>query len=381
MKVAYFALSEVYGGNDAGFVHAHSVTYFLKKAGVDVTFFIGAPQERAEADVNTVFVKIPRLSNIFRVNPISFFRSFFEVRKKLVGVDIVHERFHVNPIDLVFLGKRKYVLEVNDPAIELSCGLKKVFYRWLVRMKYNRADAIIVQTETLKKIVSRHTDNPIYVVPNGVDTSRFRPDVKSDFRKKYGFSKSDVVVTFVGSFREWHGVLDVVGMARRIPNAIFVLVGEGKLFDEVKRASSGLKNLILTRAVDYDEIPGIMANSDVLIAPFNNRGFRQLDEYGFWWCPVKLFEYMASGKPVVSYDFPEVRKIVNDGGLLAKPGDLDEFVGMVERLVRSKDSRLKLGGLASRRARVNYSWESRVKEILRVYGAVLIKFKKYRFIE
>jgi len=78
-----------------------------------------------------------------------------------------------------------------------------------------------------------------------------------------------------------------------------------KLFDKVQKASKGHENIILTGAVDYDEVPGIMADSDILIAPFNTRGFEALDEHGFWWCPVKLFEYMASGKPVVSYDFPE----------------------------------------------------------------------------
>ncbi len=315
-KVAYFALSEVYGGHDAGFVHAHSVVSCLGKVGVDVELFIGAPGKGVKADVECVFVKLPRLSNVFRVNPVSYFRSFFEVRRRLNGVDIVHERFHVNPVDLLFLGSRKYVLEVNDPAIELAHGFRRVLYKWLVKMKYDRADAIVVQTETLKGIVSKHTDTPVYVVPNGVDVSRFRPGVKSGFRKKYGFSDSDVVVTFVGSFREWHGVLDVVRMARRLPHAKFLLVGSGRLFSEVQRAAAGVDNVVLAGAVDYDEVPGIMAGSDVLIAPFSTKGFAELDEYGFWWCPVKLFEYMASGRAVVSYDFFEVRKIVGDGGLV-----------------------------------------------------------------
>ena len=356
MKVAYFALSEEYGGHDAGFVHAHSVVYFLSKAGLDVELFIGAARGKVKADVDCVFVTLPRISNFFRVNPVSYFRSFFEIRRRIRDVDVVHERFHVNPVDLLFLGKRKYVLEVNDPAIELAHGFKRVLYKWLVRMKYNRADAIIVQTETLKGIVSRHTDTPVYVVPNGVDTARFRPDVKSGFRKKYGILKSDVVVTFVGSFREWHGVLDVVRMAKRMPHAKFLLVGSGRLFSEVRREAAGVDNIVLAGAVDNDEVPGIMAGSDVLVAPFSTKGFPELEKYGFFWCPVKLFEYMASGKPVVSYDFPEVRRIVGEGGLLSDVGDFEGFVGNRERLVDDENLRIKLGKVGRTKAVEGYDW-------------------------
>ena len=368
-KVAYFALSERYGGHDAGFVHAHSVVSFLSKAGVDVELFIGAPAKSVKVDVDCVFVTLPKLSNVFRVNPLSYIRSFFEIRRRLKDVDIVHERFHVNPVDLLFLGNRKYVLEVNDPAIELAHGFKRVLYRWLVRMKYGRADAIVVQTETLKGIVSKHTDTPIYVVPNGVDVSRFRPGVRSDFRKRYGFSKSDVVVTFVGSFREWHGVLDVARMARRLAHAKFLLVGSGRLFSEVQRETAGVDNVVLAGAVDYDEVPGIMAGgSDVLIAPFSTKGFAELDEYGFWWCPVKLFEYLASGRPVVSYDFAEVRKIVGDGGLLAKPGDFEGFVERVGKLVDDMGLREELGERARVLAKEKYGWGKRVDELVRIYA-------------
>ena len=66
----------------------------------------------------------------------------------------------------------------------------------------------------------------------------------------------------------------------------------------------------------------IMAGSDVLVALFNAKGFAEFDRYGFFWCPVKLFEYMVSSKPVVSDDFPEVRGIVGDGGCLPNRGIL-----------------------------------------------------------
>jgi glycosyltransferase involved in cell wall biosynthesis len=367
MKVAYFALSEVYGGHDAGFVHSHSVVSFLHKAGVEVKLVIGKPPNDIKTDVDCVFVTLPRISNVLKINPFSYFKSFFEIRKKLKDVSLVHERFHVNPIDLLFLGNRKYVLEVNDPAIELAHGFKKMLYKVLVKMKYNRADAIIVQTETLKKIVSKHTNTPIFVIPNGVDTSRFRPIMN---QKRYWFPESSIIVTFIGSFREWHGMFDIVRIAKLMPDTMFLLVGNGKLFNEVKEHASGLDNVVLTGAIDHDLIPGTIAGSDILIAPFNTNGFPELDEYGFWWCPVKLFEYMASGKPIVSYDYPEVRKIVGNSGLLAKPDDFEELARLVKRLVNNKELRNKLGRKANDIAKKQYDWSNRVNELKKIYDGL-----------
>lgn len=364
MKIAYFALSEVYGGHDAGFVHAHSIVSFLAKTDTDIELFIGSPLECVKTNVNCFFVTLPRISNILKTNPVTFFKSFFGMRKRLNDVDIVHERFHVNPIDLFFLGDRKYVLEVNDPAIELAHGFKKRLYEWLVKLKYKRADAIIVQTETLKEIVSKHTDTPIYVVPNGVDTSLFRPVVD---KKRYWFSESDMIVSFIGSFREWHGVFDIVRLAKRMPDTMFLVVGSGKLFNKVKKSTFGLDNIVLTGAIDHRLIPGTMAGSDILIAPFNTNGFTELDEYGFWWCPVKLFEYMASGKPIVSYDYPEVKKIVGDDGLLAKPNDFEEFADMVRKLVENKKLQDELGHKARVSAETHYDWSKRCHELVKIY--------------
>ena len=102
MKIAYFALSEIYGGHDAGFVHSHSIVSFLDKTGVDIELFIGPSQGDAKPDIKCFFVTLPRISNIFHSNPFSYIKSFIDMKKRLKNVDVVHERFHINPIDLFF---------------------------------------------------------------------------------------------------------------------------------------------------------------------------------------------------------------------------------------------------------------------------------------
>jgi glycosyltransferase involved in cell wall biosynthesis len=139
------------------------------------------------------------------------------------------------------------------------------------------------------------------------------------------------------------------------------------MFEEVKDMCKGLKNVVLTGPVESEQIPEILASSDILIAPFDTSGYRILEKYGFWWCPIKLFEYMASGKPIVSYNFKEVKNVVRDAGLLAEPNNLDQFIKYLSQLVRDEDLRKKMGEKGRKIAEMEYDWGKRAKETIRVY--------------
>lgn len=371
MKVAYFAFSERYGASDAGFVHVYNIVKNLARE-IDVRLFIRGG-EAVEGSFEIVDVTLPSLENVSRTFPSRYIRNYLDILRKTMDVEIVHERFHVNPVDLFFVGDRKYVLEVNDPGIETWAGLRRLLYSPLVRLKFRRCDAIITQTETLRAIIAKHTDKPIYVVPNGVDTDRFNPSVESDLREGYGVKDEDILVTYVGSFREWHGVQDIPRIAERIKrrDVWFLLVGAGPMYEEVKKSCRGNDRIIFTGAMPPGEIPGILAASDILIAPFNPSRFGQLEEHGFWWSPVKLYEYMASGRAIVSYNFGEVGSIVGDAGLLADPRDLEGIISKLLLLIEDKTLREKLGARAREVAVGEYGWDRRAEEVLNIYKGLV----------
>ncbi len=365
LKVAYFAFSEEYGGKHAGFTHAYNIINALSGF-VDISSFFNSKSKAGNSSRFNAIV-FPSLKNFFSVNPFLYFVSYFKVKSIVRKADIVHERFHVNPIDLLFIGRKPYVLEINDPAMILHDSF---FYRFFINLKMRRCSCIITQTKTLKNILSKFTSKPIYIVSNGVDIKKFKPYVKSNVRDVYGIKKRDVLVVFVGAFMQWHGVEDIVGLARKMPEIKFLMVGSGPEYSYVKKKSNDLKNVILAGSVDNEDVPKFLSAADILIAPFNTKKFTKIDTYGFWWCPVKLFEYMAAGKPVVSYDYPEIKNIIKEGGLLAKAGDFSDFVIKFKKLVDDKKLRIKLG----RNARIislKYDWKYRAKEIYEVYKKCL----------
>ena len=225
---------------------------------------------------------------------------------------------------------------------------------------------MITQTNTLKKILSDYYNKDIYVVSNGVDTLKFRPDVTNDIRKLYNIDNNDILVVFVGAFMQWHGVLDIVKLAKLFTNVKFLMVGSGPEFNAVLEESKNVKNLIFVGSKPSEEVSKFLAAADITIAPFNTDKFDKINKYGFWWCPVKLFEYMSSGKPVVSYSYDEVGNIVKEGGLLAKPGDFQDFSEKLRVLIKNKELRLKLGK-AARKLALKYDWRYRAQEVYKIY--------------
>lgn len=367
LNVAYFAFSEEYGGNHAGFTHSFYIIKALSNLDVKIKAFFKFESNLGYNGLDVNAVIFPSLKNLFKVNPFEYIGSYFSVRKKIRNVEIIHERFHVNPIDLFFIGKKPYILEVNDPAIVLHDSF---LYKYLINLKFRRCNCIITQTETLKKILSKYTNKQIYVVSNGVDTSVFGSNIKSNIRKIYNIKNNEILVIYVGAFMQWHGVNDFVSLANKFKNVKFLMIGDGPEFENVKKSSYGMSNLILLGSKHPEEIPKYLYAADICIAPFNTEKFKKLDKYGFWWCPVKLFEYMATGKPVLSYNYEEVKNIIKDGGLLAQPGNFKDFTKKLDTLINNLKLRSKLGNKA-RKIALNYDWSYRAKEIYEIYKKCL----------
>lgn len=367
IKVAYFALGETYGSRHAGFVHTYNIVKALSKL-IKIKLFIKYGNKKTDIPATFVFLPSSEINN-----PIKSLKSYKKMKNEIKKFDIIHERFHINPIDLLFVKNKKYILEVNDPAPIIYSGLKKKVYLKLIKKKFSRANAIITQTETMKKILSKFYNGRIFIIPNGVDMKFFDSNKNNfDIRKRYKIPKNKIVITFVGAFREWHGVQDIPTISERIRkkqrNIVFLLVGNGPLFNEIKNIKD--ENMILTGSLPYSDIPSVLFQSDILIAPFNAKRFKSLERHGFYWCPLKIFEYMASGKPIVSYNFPEIKKITQKSALLAEIGHVDNFIENIEHLIRNEKLCKKIGK-ESKKLALEYDWGKIAEKTLRAYEEII----------
>ncbi len=392
MKIAYFAFDQFIPSKHAGFVHTYEIVNGLLQIGNDVTLYaLPAPPGlynllKWKDMYRDIKVKYVRFTVSFRPGVVAFLPlnipSFFFAWKNLTeqNPDIIHERFHTpNPFGRYLAVKKNIplVLEVNSLYIEDGAYKNKLLNKIATcdrSAQFRNAKALITQTESLKKMLGTITDKPVFVVPNGVDTKKFRPDIESGgMRKEWNLKDEDIVVTFVGSFREWHGVHQIPVIASAInmkhKNVKFLLIGGGPLYDTVRKSCS--ENMILPGPKEYEEIPGCLAMSDILIAPFDASRFKYFEKYGFWWNPVKLFEYASAGKPVVSYDYPEIRKISGKNGLLAEVGNIEDFIDKLDTLIEDESLRNELGKIGRETAVKEYDWTARARQTENVYRQVL----------
>ncbi len=173
---------------------------------------------------------------------------------------------------------------------------------------------------------------------------------------------------YVGHLYPGRGVELILALARRQQDCAFHLVGGAESDLAAWRRRDTPPNLILHGFVPPGHLAAYYRRFDLLLMPYERRVItagRQTDT-ATWMSPLKLFEYMAAGKPIVSSDLPVLREVLRDGenALLAPPGDEAAWERAFERLCRDPLLRQRLGERARGDLLERYTWEARARRIL-----------------
>ncbi|MEK6677080.1 MAG: glycosyltransferase family 4 protein [Planctomycetota bacterium] len=275
------------------------------------------------------------------------------------------------------------VLEVNAPITREATDYRSLQMKSLAaeieqRVLQGADEIIVVSTELADELSNRGVSRrKIHVVPNGVHVQDFDGLPNREIcRERLGFG-DEFVVGFVGSLKTWHGVDMLVSAFEKVlrndPSARLVVVGSGPaaaaLEDQVERL--GLEESVrFTGAVDHREVPAMIRAMDVAVAPFKN-----VD--GFYFSPIKLFEYMAAGVCVVASRLGQIAEVIEDGldGLLCRPDDVEALAERIEEARRSKVLREQLGARAAQKVRDHYTWSRAAKTTSEVVSVAIDRKK------
>jgi len=238
-----------------------------------------------------------------------------------------------------------------------------------------QSDIVCVINEGLKDYAVEMGADPekVYVVRAGIDTERFNPNVDGyGIREKLGIGKDDVVLFFMGWLYPFSGLREVAMKLARVrdeyPNLRLLIVGEGDLYDELQqiREDYGLRQLILAGRQPYERIPEFVAASDVCLLPaYNNEVMRYI-------VPIKMYEYMACGKPVIATRLLGVMKEFGEGKGVVY---VDESADVVKKAVElcNDDGAIKKWGASARDFVQRYSWDKITDEFENILEAVAQK--------
>jgi glycosyltransferase involved in cell wall biosynthesis len=277
--------------------------------------------------------------------------SFVLAARKHVrmGADIVYCRDEHMLFILALLGVKRLVWESHDGA-----------WNFAARFIARRVSHIVVTSRGARDFYTARgvPESRILAVPNGIDLDAFaKPESSETARRRLGISDKRVVM-YVGSLEGWKGVETLFEAARALSDDIrFVVIGGGE--KELPRLRERHPRVLFLGERPYRELADNLAAADVCVLPNTAKDTVSL----LYTSPLKLFAYMAAGKPIVASDIPSIREIAGDTALFVPPDDPRALAAGIQELFDNPDRAHQLAAAARERVQA-FSWDARARAIL-----------------
>lgn len=227
----------------------------------------------------------------------------------------------------------------------------------------NKSFKVITITKQLKNDFVKISFRPenILVAPDGVDLEEFDVDItKDEARAWVGLPLGRKIVMYTGHFFEWKGADTLLEVAKK-SEALFVFVG-GTTYDigKFRKKAESLNNVLVLGHKPHKDIPLFLKAADVLILPNSAKdGISK-----FHTSPLKLFEYMASGRPIIASDLPSIREILDDNNsLFVEPDDSQQLAEAINKTTIDLEVSERIAQAAFEDVK-KYTWSNRVLKIL-----------------
>lgn len=261
--------------------------------------------------------------------------------------------------------------------------LKRIFFKNLEIIVFKKADAVIVVTQGIKDylIDCGVNINKIWIIENGANTDLFYPvkesNILNKIKSELHLIDNEKIVQFVGNLAPWQGVEYLVYAVPLIinecPKTKILIVGDGILKDKLELLSNELNMehyILFTGTISYENIPEYMNISDVCVAPFVRT---RNETMGL--SPLKIYEYLACGKPVVASNIKGVGDLLenSNSGITVIPEDSVMLANAIIKLLKDKQLREQMGNNGRKLVVNNYSWEITAKKTTEVFSDITEK--------
>ena len=370
MRIAYVTVDPgipVFGTKGAS-VHIQEVVRELIRRGHDVTVHT----TRAGRDIPDDLAGLEVIETRIDVDdPGARERAQQETSARIAariiagGTDLVYERYSLFSTALAEVAEATGaagVLEVNAPLIEEQRTHRVLVDEEAAAKALARqvaaATATVAVSDPVRDWVRERTGSEsVHTVPNGVSITRIVPRPEDI---------GDPVVTFVGTLKPWHGVADLLAAAALAKRPWKLrIIGDGPERAALEEQAAGLGIEVDFRgAVAPADMPEQLAGSAIGVAPYPDLGGEQQQYFS----PLKVYEYLAAGLPVVASAVGQLPQILGELGTLVPPSDPAALAAAIDTLAADPVLRGKLGWRGRVQAEEKHSWAGAVDRILGLAG-------------
>ncbi|MBU4445201.1 glycosyltransferase family 4 protein, partial [bacterium] len=361
--------------------HICETVSWLAKFGHEVHFFnpkITSPEFDAKVNIHLVPIIHFPLLNWVSFDIISFFVLIKIVLKNRPDYIYFRETSSLVPLFISKLFSIPLIIEINGWVLselrQTRYSKWKLFYvRLIQRINYVQATRLIPVSEGLKKLVLKHypvKSSNIFPVSNGTNPEKFKPIPQSEARKQIGISNDSQIVGFIGSCYSYHGIQYLIKAAKLVlqekPETKFIIAGDGAQRKEWIDLTWNLNinnSFSFPGVIPFTDAPYYINSYDICIAPWDIELYNKTAG-----SPMKLFDYLACGKPVIVSPVYGVYEIVKkyNCGVVVDVKNSKLFSKTLLYLIENSKNRKEMGKRGRDIVLKHFTWEITSRKIEKV---------------
>lgn len=367
-------------GTKGASIHVQEVTRALLKAGHRVTLFAtrfdGARPPGLEKLRCIELPALPKGEAEQRARAALDARDTMFQRLSEAGpFDLVYERYSLwSDVGMRWARQAGVpgILEVNAPLIEEQRTHRELVLpdeaEAVATSTFRHASAMIAVSPGVAQYLEKRPEaqGRVHVVANGVNPASFAEATALRKARQKATAARETVIGFLGTLKPWHGLPTLVDafalLNRQHPDTRLLVVGDGPGRADMAAQLDAHGLLGRTRfsgAVQPAEVPALLAAMDIATAPYPQ-------QQDFYFSPLKIYEYLAAGLPVVTTRVGHLDQVVQheQDGLLVTPDDPADMADALARLVTDPSLRERMGHAGRQRIEAAHSWDAVVRQIL-----------------
>ncbi len=275
-------------------------------------------------------------------------------------VDVIYERYslgHRAGLDTARRVGATFVLEINAPLVnEARVHRPHTVEPHHVEVEHtllSEADLVITVSSELTRWADLTRSGPTVTIPNGFEPGWFPPNATT---------ATEPTMAFIGHPKPWHGadrlpgLLTALGDRGQSPRLI--IIGGGPGANEVMERARTLgvaDQITVTGALPPEHASAILTQATIGVAPYRR-------QEPFYFCPLKIIDYLAAGLPIVSSRQGDIADLVGDAGILVDPDSDRALVDATDQLLANPDRAAQLGANGHRRAHATMTWRHAAAE-------------------